>query len=81
MASGRRRMPLTTSRLSLMVYWSLSIMFLSLIRSFSYFRPLIQPGAKETEEALKKELSETKDQVKVLKDRTKEAREGERHFP
>jgi hypothetical protein len=42
---------------------------------------LIQPGAKETEEALKKELSETKDQVKVLKDRTKEAREGERHFP
>jgi hypothetical protein len=30
------------------------------------------------EDALKKELAETKDQVKVLKDRTTEVQEGER---
>jgi hypothetical protein len=34
-------------------------------------------GAKETEGALKKELEETKDQVKILKERTAEVRRGE----
>jgi hypothetical protein len=33
-------------------------------------------GAKETEDALKKELAETKDQVKILKERTMEVRQG-----
>jgi hypothetical protein len=35
------------------------------------------PGAKETEDALKKDLAETKDQVKILKERTAEVRKGE----
>jgi hypothetical protein len=34
------------------------------------------PDAKEKEEALKKDLSETKDQVKVLKEKTKEVQDG-----
>jgi hypothetical protein len=33
-------------------------------------------GARETEDALKKELAETKDQVTVLKERTAEVRHG-----
>jgi hypothetical protein len=33
-------------------------------------------GAKETEDALKKELVETKDQVRILKERTAEVRQG-----
>jgi hypothetical protein len=40
---------------------------------------LTHPGAKDTEEALK-ELTVTKDQVKVLKKRTKEVWEGEQRF-
>jgi hypothetical protein len=35
------------------------------------------PCAKETEVVLKKELTETKDQVNVLKERAKEVRKGE----
>jgi hypothetical protein len=42
---------------------------------------LTPPDNKEMEEALKKGLSETKDQVKDLKDKIKEVREGERWFP
>jgi hypothetical protein len=38
---------------------------------------LTHPGTKEVEEALKRELSEAKEQVKVLKERTKKVREGE----
>jgi hypothetical protein len=34
-------------------------------------------GTKETEDALKKELAETKDLVKILKERTVEVRQGE----
>jgi hypothetical protein len=34
-------------------------------------------GAKETEDTVKKELAETKDQVKILKERTSEIRHGE----
>jgi hypothetical protein len=33
-------------------------------------------GAKKTEDALKKELAETKDQVKILKERTTEVHQG-----
>jgi hypothetical protein len=33
-------------------------------------------GAKETEDTLKKELAETKDQVKILKERTTKTRQG-----
>jgi hypothetical protein len=33
-------------------------------------------GAKETEDALKKELAETKDQVRILKERTTKVRQG-----
>jgi hypothetical protein len=38
-------------------------------------------GAKETEDALKKELTETKDQVTVLKERTAEVQKGEQPLP
>jgi hypothetical protein len=34
-------------------------------------------GTKETEDALKKELEETKDQVRILKERTTEVRQGD----
>jgi acetyl-CoA carboxylase alpha subunit len=34
-------------------------------------------GAKETEDALKKELAETKYQVKIIQERTAEVRQGE----
>jgi hypothetical protein len=33
-------------------------------------------SAKETEDALKKEMAETKDQVRILKERTVEVRQG-----
>jgi hypothetical protein len=35
------------------------------------------PGARETEDGLKKELAETKDRVTVLKERTAEVQRGE----
>jgi hypothetical protein len=38
-------------------------------------------GAKETEDALKKELVETKDQVTVLKERTAKVQKGEQPLP
>jgi hypothetical protein len=38
-------------------------------------------GAKETEDALKKEHAETKDQVTVLKERTMEVQKGEQPLP
>jgi hypothetical protein len=48
---------------------------LLMVRSF-LSQPLIHADAKEKED-LKKELMETKDQVKVLKEKTKEVRVGE----
>jgi hypothetical protein len=38
----------------------------------------MRPGATEVEDALKKELAETKDQVKVLKERTTAVQESRR---
>jgi hypothetical protein len=37
----------------------------------------MEAGAKKTKDALKKELAETKDQVRILKERTAEVRQGE----
>jgi uncharacterized membrane protein len=45
--------------------------------SFPDFSPLDEFNTKETEDTLKKELAETKDQVRILKKRTAEVREDE----
>jgi hypothetical protein len=55
----------------------LAVDSMHLLGPFLIFRPWMSSGTKETEDALEKELVETKDQVKILKGRTVEVWEGE----